>query len=121
MLVSNLAQSTGLSIDTIRFYEKKGLLNEQHYIRKENNYRDYSDDAIDRLLLIKQGQALGLTLREIGKSIDAWESETLTPEQIQAYFQRKLDDIQRRIMELEGLREDIQQKLTDRLRCVAVR
>ena len=59
MFISELEKKTGLTRHTIRFYEKEGFL--ENYIRRgENNYRDYSEDAVVLLLNIKAGQAAGV-------------------------------------------------------------
>jgi DNA-binding transcriptional MerR regulator len=62
-LIKDLADKTGLSHDTIRFYEKKQLI--QPSFRGSNNYRYYNDDALKRLLFIKRCRALAMTLKEI--------------------------------------------------------
>ena len=54
MLIRELARRVDLPIDTIRFYEKRELLQEgEHFVRKDNKYRDYTEAAIARLELIK--------------------------------------------------------------------
>lgn len=111
MRIRQLAEIVGLSIDTIRFYEKRGLLNEQHFTRQPNSYRDYSEAAVSRLLLIRQGQAAGLTLAEISQSIDAWESNQLTRQEKEAFFLRKLEEIDARIDQLEAIKAYVLQKL----------
>lgn len=111
MRISELAELLGLSCDTIRFYEKRGLLNEQHFIRQSNGYRDYSETAISRLQLIKQGQAAGLTLTEIGQSIDAWESNQLSQGEKVEFFLHKLEEIDTRIAQLEAIKAYLHEKL----------
>ncbi len=69
MLIGELAQKTGLSRDTIRFYEKVGLVT-PFQRNPENGYKEYDNDAIDRLILITQAKALGFTLSEINQEID---------------------------------------------------
>ncbi len=111
MRISELAQQVGLTIDTIRFYEKRGLLDQSHFSRHANRYRDYSDVAVSRLLLIKQGQAAGLTLTEICKWIDAWETDQLTLEEKVDFFLRKIDEIETRIAQLEGVKAYLREKI----------
>ncbi len=72
MLISELAQKTGVSKDTIRFYEKVGLLDPSERC-EENNYRWYGDEVVERLAFIKQGKALGFTLGEIKEVINEWD------------------------------------------------
>ena len=57
MKIGQLADKTGLSIQTIRFYERKALLAAPQ--RTQSNYRLYSDEALKQLLFIKQCRALG--------------------------------------------------------------
>lgn len=59
MRIQKLAEQTGLSAHTIRFYEKEGLLDHRHVQTDENNYRNYLDEAIERLNLVKKFQGLG--------------------------------------------------------------
>lgn len=111
MQIGELSAETGVPIDTIRFYEKRGLLNGQHFVRKENRYREYAESAVDRLKLIRQGQMIGLTLTEICQFIDAWESDALTLEQKVEFLERKLVDIDARIAALEQTRGYVRRKI----------
>jgi len=63
MRIGELSSKTGVPRSTLRFYEKKGLLNQSH--RDTNGYRQYDGDAIERLHLIQVAQALGFTLTDI--------------------------------------------------------
>src|SRR5579864_2006270 len=60
---SELAKLAGVSTDTLRHYERVGVLSAR---RSENGYREYSLDAIDRLRLIRSALAVGFTLTELG-------------------------------------------------------
>ena len=62
-LMKDLVHKTGLSADTIRFYEKKHLL--EPSFRGDNNYRYYQDNALKRLIFIKRCRALDISLKEI--------------------------------------------------------
>ena len=64
MLISALAQKTGLTVHTIRFYEKKGLLPARFCQRGDNHYRQYSEEAIERVAAIKTLHSAGFTLSE---------------------------------------------------------
>ena len=70
MKIHELAKKTGLTAPTIRFYEQEGLLDARHVRRTENNYRDYCEEAIEHLLMMKEVQAAGFTLAEF-KELDA--------------------------------------------------
>jgi DNA-binding transcriptional MerR regulator len=64
MKIGQLAARAGVTIDTIRFYERRGLL--ARAARTPSGYRSYSGDEVERLALIKLLQGLGLSLDEIG-------------------------------------------------------
>lgn len=73
MLISELSEKTGLSKDTIRFYEKKGLIIIDKDERRDNNYKEYSSQVLDRLIVIKVIKKLGFTLNEITSLLKVWE------------------------------------------------
>jgi DNA-binding transcriptional MerR regulator len=109
MQIGELAEATGISRDTLRFYEKRGLLQAR---RSGNGYRDYPPQAVDWLRYIRTAQALGFTLQEIEAdlpllSAPAGDSAAL----LRAALQTKLTEIDRRIEGLQALREDLAQRL----------
>ena len=65
MLIGELAERTGFSRDTIRYYEKISLLPEDGQVRRDNNYRDYDESAVVRLQRIHELKERGFTLSEI--------------------------------------------------------
>ncbi|MBA2681507.1 MAG: MerR family transcriptional regulator [Ktedonobacteraceae bacterium] len=78
MKIHELAQRTGLTAPTIRFYEQEGLLDARHVQRGENNYRDYCEETVKHLLMLKKLQAVGFTLAEFKELIQADETNELT-------------------------------------------
>jgi MerR family transcriptional regulator, copper efflux regulator len=113
VLISELAERSRLSVDTIRFYEKKGLLDPQFVRRHNNNYRDYSAPCVERLRLIQQAKKLGFTLTEIQEWIRDFESDRLTVSEKQNILGQKLDQIDRRIEELNQMKSYLAIKLAD--------
>lgn len=111
MLIGELAERSGFSRDTIRYYEKRGLLDGREHRRQANNYRDYSEQALRRLLCIGQLKEHGFTLGEIRgflelqESIDACEG---VPEQLQ----EKLDRVERQIEQLQLFRQRLRSALS---------
>lgn len=65
LTVAALARESAVSTDTVRYYERIGLLPEP--ARNDSGYRQFPREAIDRLLFIQGSQRLGLRLREIKK------------------------------------------------------
>lgn len=65
MLIGELSEKTGFSRDTIRYYEKVGLLTDNEQARRSNNYKDYGQSAVERMLRIGRLKEHGFTLSEI--------------------------------------------------------
>ena len=72
MKISELAQATGTPVDTIRYYEREGLLPEP--ARAGNNYRVYGPAHAERLAFIRQGRGLDMSLGEI-RTLLAWRDQ----------------------------------------------
>lgn len=64
MTIGKLARAAGVGVETVRFYERKGLIRQPP--RPQSGYRTYDDNAVHRIRFIRQGQELGFSLREIG-------------------------------------------------------
>jgi DNA-binding transcriptional MerR regulator len=115
MLINELAEKTGLTAHTIRFYEKEGFL-EQRYIRRgANNYRYYSEDAVALLLNMKAGQAAGFTLAELKEIREADETNELTIQRKVVLIRQKMDDIDRKRAELDRIQTYLANILTRKL------
>jgi MerR family transcriptional regulator, copper efflux regulator len=111
MLISELAKKSSLPIDTIRFYEKKGLLDVGLIQRRNNNYREYTEDSLERLRLIQRAKRLGFTLIEIQEWIEDLESNQLTVDQKQGILGQKLEQIEERMNELKEMKCYLLEKL----------
>jgi MerR family transcriptional regulator, copper efflux regulator len=111
MLIHELAERAGVSTDTIRFYEKQGLLDETHFARSSNGYRQYTEAGLQRLLLIKLGQGVGFTLNEMKQDIHAWETNQMTREEKEFYLCRKLEALEQKITSLNAVKDYINGKL----------
>ncbi|MBC8163168.1 MAG: MerR family transcriptional regulator [Roseiflexaceae bacterium] len=111
MRIQQLSACTGATIDTLRFYEKKGLITASHFRRGENGYRSYNDTAIERVEMIRRAQSAGFSLAEIAELFDLWDSERLSDDLIVAHLREKQQQIARKIAELE----QIQQYLADKI------
>jgi DNA-binding transcriptional MerR regulator len=108
MLISELAAKTGVSTDTIRFYEKEGILKNDCAARGDNNYRHYTDEAIEKLNFIIRGKKLGFTLKEIKKIIAEWDS--VSPEQAADFIQSKVQQIEEKILQLQQFKTYLLEK-----------
>lgn len=111
MLISELAAKTQLPSHTIRFYEREGLIDERFIERSANNYRHYTEDAVERVLMIRHGQSAGFTLSEIRMLLDAWDLGVLNAEEQAVYIDNKLLEISEKIAELDAIRRYLTDKL----------
>lgn len=105
MLIGELSKRTGLSRDTIRFYEKKGLIRLSGGERAKNNYKDYPESVFDRLTLIKTIKALGFTLHEIDQFMKEWGETSASCNSLQYHLLDKMDRIDRQIKLLLSVKE----------------
>lgn len=111
MRIGELAQRTGVSPDTIRFYEKFGLLDAALYQRHANNYRIYTEAAVERLLLIKQAKRFGFTLAELRQLGHLWQTDRLSGHDKMEILATKLQQIEQHMRELEQLKGYLEEKL----------
>ena len=102
MKIGELAKKVDLDIQTIRYYETQGLLQQPN--RLQNGYRDYSKSALVSLNFIKKAKLVGFTLKEIKEllAIQVTKDEH-TCQEVKAYTQIKLDEIQQKIAELQNI------------------
>lgn len=108
MRIGHLAEVTGVSCDTLRFYEKRGLIRAQ---RGSNGYRSYAPETVQLVTYIRTAQKLGFSLAEVGESMPAlWNAEN--PEQAVAeVLAEKLKAIDQRIEELQQLRSELAERI----------
>ncbi len=115
MQIQELAQKTGLSVHTIRFYEKQGLLDSRHVVRENNNYRNYSDEAIERLKLVKKFQGVGCSLDEIKKILRAKDENTVSNQQVMEWIRHKISEIERKKDEYDQILDTLNWMLEYRM------
>jgi DNA-binding transcriptional MerR regulator len=102
MRIGQLAESTGISRDTIRYYEKIGLLPSPR--RRESGYREYPDQAGDRIRVIRHAVQLGFPLKEIAKVLDVRDAGGAPCRQVRDYAHGLVEEIDHKIEQLEAER-----------------
>lgn len=108
MLIGELSKLTGLSRDTIRFYEKQGLIKLGRRERRVNNYKEYSDSVLKLLLLINKIKSYGFTLNESAEIISMLEANRGTCDQISKAADKKITVINKKKEELLSLKALLQ-------------
>jgi DNA-binding transcriptional MerR regulator len=109
--VAQLADAVGVSPDTIRYYERAGLLAPPP--RTSAGYRVYPPDAVDRLLFIQGCQRLGLRLREIAELLAVRDTGVCPCEPAEQLLRRHIDELDTELARLTALRADMVRMVTE--------
>ena len=109
--IGEIARHTGVSVEALRFYEKRRLL--QAPPRTEGGFRRYSEDVLQRVRFIKQAQSLGLTLDDIQQLVDGQQRRHHRPScrKVRDLLTQRIDDIDGRIKELHEFRRTLNEHL----------
>ncbi len=110
MKIGTLAQRADVGIDTIRYYEREGMLPAP--LRTASGYRDYRDSDVVRLRFVRRAKMLGFTLQEVRELLDLTASASDDMAGLKARAQVKLDDVTSRIDEMVRVRDALQQLVT---------
>jgi DNA-binding transcriptional MerR regulator len=101
MKIGELANCTGTTAKTIRFYEQSGLLPVP--ARTEAGYRDYGPEVADRLGFVRRAQSAGLSLREIRQVLDIADHGDAPCEHVVTVLQDRLDQVRAALTELASV------------------
>lgn len=100
-----LAKDVGVLPDTIRYYEKLGLMNSPPRMR--GGVRQYTAMDRDRLRFIRQAKNMGFTLKQVDELLKLRDSQMPLREDVRALAREKMEEIEARITELEHLRAQL--------------
>lgn len=106
MNIGDAAERSGLPAKTIRYYEDIGLLKPD---RAGNGYRDYSTADLHRLRFLQRARSLGFSVEECRQLLSLYGDTHRESADVKSIATAKLDDIDRKIRELIGLREMLRQ------------
>lgn len=109
LFIGQLSERSGLSRDTLRFYEKEGILKSS---RQSNNYRIYQDKDIDRLRFVESARSAGFSLREIQALLKLAASGRGRCADYEPVAKKKLRDIETRIKALQECRALLKKSLS---------
>lgn len=109
MRIKAICLKTGLSKDTIRFYEKLGLLSN---VEKDlNGYKNYTGAHVEQLSLIKHAKELGFTLEEIKQLAALLFSRQLTMSEMSGFLRQKEQEVDNKIRKLQEFKVHIRETL----------
>jgi DNA-binding transcriptional MerR regulator len=100
-----LAEQAGVSTDTLRHYERLGILAKPR--RSDGNYRMYPPDSVTRVRLVRQALAIGFSLPELAKIFKVRDQGGAPCRQVRAIAEEKLARIERELADLAALRDQL--------------
>lgn len=107
MQIGELARKTSCTVQTIRLYERSGLLKLPS--RSARNYRVYDSVALERLVFIRQCRTLGISIKEIATLLHRKETPDESCNEVNQLIAKHLLKVQEKICELQGLQITLEQ------------
>jgi DNA-binding transcriptional MerR regulator len=107
MTIGQVAKLSGVGVETIRFYEREGLLNKPK--RKESGYRLFEAEVVSRIKFIKRAKQLGFSLREIRELLSLRVDSRVSATEVKKRVDSKIEQIDRRIYDLKKVRNALAQ------------
>ena len=107
MTIGQVAKLAGVGVETIRFYEREGLLNKPK--RKQSGYRMFGPDVVNRIRFIKNVKELGFSLKEIRELLFLRVDSRGTAAEVKKRVDSKIDQIDKRIRDLKKVRNALAQ------------
>lgn len=105
MTIGQVAREAGVGVQTLRYYEREGLLEEP--ARRDSGYRMYQRPAIQRVRWIRRAKMLGFSLNEIRDLLLLRENPQSTRGDIRARTKEKIDDLNQKIAEMTQIRDEL--------------
>jgi len=100
MLIGELSQKTKVSRDAIRMYERRGLIEST---RQDNGYRTFASHTGDIILMIREAQSLGFSLRELSEIVPTAVSTGMNADELRNLLLQKAADMEQRIVGLTAM------------------
>ena len=101
MTIGKLAQAAGVGVETIRFYERKGLI--KRPVKRDGGFRYYNADEAARIQFVKRAQALGFTLREVKELLELQSKRKITGAEVKEKADEKIKEIRRKVSDLKQM------------------
>ena len=102
MTISRAAQAAGVGVETVRFYERKDLI-EQPPKPAASGFRSYPEETIERIRFIRQAQELGFSLREVRELLELRADPGADAADVRARATAKLDDVNEKMRQLQRI------------------
>jgi len=105
--IGQVARRAGVGVETVRFYEREGLLEEPP--RRASGYRQYSEQVVSRLRFIKRAKQLGFTLKEISELLLLRVDAQTSCEEVKRCTEAKIAEVEGKLVELQRMRQALLQ------------
>jgi Hg(II)-responsive transcriptional regulator len=105
MRTGQVAGQAGVNLQTLRYYERRGLLPEPP--RRESGYRVYGAEAVSTVRFIKRAQRLGFSLEEVGSLLELASGGPESCEAAQALARHRIEELDQRITDLQAMRHSL--------------
>ncbi len=105
--IGQVARRAGVGVETVRFYEREGLLEEPP--RRASGYRQYSEQVVTRLHFIKRAQQLGFSLKEISELLLLRVDAQTSCDEVKQRTEAKIAEVERKLLELQRMRQALLQ------------
>lgn len=105
LTIGRLAAATGVKVETIRYYERAGLIAPP--ARTGGNYRSYTAEDLYRLRFVRRSRDLGFSIEEIRAMLDLAGQRDRSCETVDAIASKHLNDVDRKIVDLQSLRREL--------------
>ena len=103
MTIGEMAKNAGVGVETVRFYEREGLLPEPP--RRSSGYRQYSPEALRRLQFIRRTKELGFSLEEIRELMELRVDPRTSCGEVKRRAEDKITDIEKKMAELRRMKK----------------
>lgn len=105
LTIGKLADASGVNVETVRFYERKGILKQP---RKNGTFRHYPEDYIARIRFIKRSQELGFTLKETKELLDLKIKNQAKCSDVLSKTEEKIIEIKQKITDLKKMKKSLE-------------
>ncbi len=105
--IGQVARKAGVGVETVRFYEREGLLEEPP--RRASGYRQYSEQVVKQLHFIQRAKLLGFSLKEISELLRLRVDAQTSCDEVRQRTEAKLAEVERKLVELQRMRQALLQ------------
>ncbi|SER48064.1 DNA-binding transcriptional regulator, MerR family [Nitrosomonas sp. Nm51] len=105
MLIGELAEKADVSVDTIRYYEREGLINPVSV--RDSGYREFDESSVDAILFVVRAKDLGFSLKEICTLLRLKNDPDTTCGEVKVLAEKKISDVIAKIKSLQAIKKDL--------------